>query len=299
MDLLNSEALLRGYFLLPHRLLNQSFARLMTRSRPRWAVQAAIRAWAHHARMDLRDFEDGPFSTVQEFFLRRLRPGARPLGPGFVSPVDGCLVASGPVGAGADTQLLDTRLLIKGHELSLERVVNGRAPGGPAPLSLQPYAGGRYVVIFLSPQGYHRLHMPSDGTITGWRWLAGRFFPQNQHALTRIAGVYERNERLSLRVRLDAGPEILMVLVGASLVGGIHVEGLDLQPLQRGDAPRKKVHAEPCHLRRRKGEELGHFRFGSTIVLVLPPALAAPLTQPEGAMLKMGQTLLATDEGHA
>ena len=292
MDLLTSDALLRSYFLLPHRLLNQSFARLVTRSRPRWVVQAAIRAWTRRGGLDLRDFEDGPFATVQEFFLRRLKPGARPLGPGFVSPVDGFLVTSGPVRA-------DTTLPIKKQVLSLDQIVNGRAPAdahasGPPRFDLGPYIGGRYAVIFLTPQGYHRLHMPSDGEILGWRWIPGRFFPQNQRALERIDAVYERNERASLRLRLRAGPEILMVLVGASLVGGIHVEGLDLEALQAG-APRRA--GGTCQLARRKGEELGHFRFGSTLVLLLPPGfpgLDAPQAlqrRPAGTALRLGETL--------
>ena len=306
MDLLTSDALLRSYFLLPHRLLNQGFARLVTRSRPRWLVQAAIRTWTRRAGLDLRDFESGPFETVQQFFLRRLRPGARPLGPGFVSPVDGFLVAAGRIEA-------DTVLPIKGQRLSLDRVVNGPAAAGSprfdlgrfdlAPFDLRPYVGGRYAVIFLTPQGYHRLHMPSDGELVAWRWIPGRFFPQNQRALDRIRGVYERNERASLRIRLDRGPEILLTLVGASLVGGIHVEGLDLEALQAGP-PRPQ--GGSCRLALRKGEELGHFRFGSTIVLLLPPgfpgteapegpeASEAPRAlheRPLGSALRLGETL--------
>jgi phosphatidylserine decarboxylase len=285
MDLLQSNALLRSYFLLPHRLLNRSFSRLAMRSRPAWAVQAAIRAWTRTSQLDLRDFEEGPFATVQEFFLRRLRAGARPIGAGFVSPVDGFMVAAGPVAA-------DTALTIKGCEMSMERVVNGAGPSERETLtwSLAPYVGGHYAVLFLTPEGYHRLHMPADGTVVGWRWIPGRFFPQNASALSRIAGVYERNERVSLRVRLDDGNELLMVLVGASLVGGIHVEGLDLESLQAGGSE-ARIESGTTSLRRRKGDELGHFRFGSTIVLVLPPGLGAPLSRPEGCGLKMGETL--------
>lgn len=285
MDLLTSNALLRSYFLLPHRLLNRSFSRLAMRSRPAWAVQAAIRTWTRRSQLDLRDFEEGPFATVQEFFLRRLREGARPIGPGFVSPVDGFVVAAGTVEA-------DTALAIKGCEMSLERVVNGAGPSEADTLmwSLAPYVGGHYAVLFLTPEGYHHLHMPADGTIVGWRWIPGRFFPQNASALARIAGVYERNERVSLRVRLDDGNELLMVLVGASLVGGIHVDGLDLQALQRGKSE-ARISSGTTSLGRRKGDELGHFRFGSTIVLVLPPGLGSPLERPEGCGLKMGEAL--------
>lgn len=289
MNLLQSAALLRSYFLLPHRLLNHGFAQLCVQKKPRWAVDAAVRLWARRAHIDLAEFEDRRFDSIEDFFLRRLRPGARPLGPGFVSPVDGHLVAAGPLDAA-------TTLHIKGRPMSLSRVVNGVRAGQPLhALPLESYRGGHYAVIFLSPRGYHRIHMPTAGVIKAWQWIPGRFFPQNDRALQRIARVYERNERVVLRAELPRGPEFLMVLVGASLVGGIHVEGVDIERLQSGAG---LLRGEPdlewarsCKLPRKKGEELGHFRFGSTIVLLFPRGFGQPLTMLLGTEIKMGETL--------
>jgi phosphatidylserine decarboxylase len=283
MSLLQNAALLRSYFLLPHRLLNRGFAQIVTRRRPRWAVQAAIALWTRRAGLDLSDFEPGPFASIQEFFLRRLRPGARPIADGFVSPVDGHVVCAGPLQK-------DTRIDVKGRRLSLHRVLNGRKNLTDSPtLDLDSYIGGHYAVLFLSPRGYHRMHMPISGVITGWRWLPGRFFPQNERALSRISGVYERNERVVLRCARPSGQGFLMVLVGASLVGGIAVDGIDLESLQRSGGE-SRLH--PCELVRQKAQELGHFRFGSTVILFWP-AGTAPLAVRVGDDVRMGQTLLA------
>jgi len=267
---------LRGYRFLPHRLLNQATAQVMRARRPRWAVQAAIRAWVARDRIRLEDFEREPWSTVEEFFLRRLRPGARPIGAGLVSPVDGRVVDSGEIAPGRTLE-------VKGRPISVERLVNGARRRHALPL--EAYTGGRYAVIFLSPQGYHRVHAPESGTLTGCQWLPGRFFPQNDDALTHIDAVYERNERAVLRLRLDAGPECLLVMVGASLVGGIELEGL-ARPQWVGARPL------PLALRRDKGAELGHFRFGSTVVVLLPRGAARRLHVTTGAPVAMGQPLI-------
>jgi phosphatidylserine decarboxylase len=270
-----SRAFLRAYSLLPHRLLNRSVARLTALERPRFAVQAAIRAWARLEQIELDDFEDRAFLSIDDFFLRRLRPGARPLGPGFVSPVDGRVVAAGALLAG-------TTLLIKGQRLSLDRVINAGLYG----LSPSEYSGGSYAVLFLSPRGYHRVHAPERAELLDVRWIPGRYFPQNEQALEQIPRVYERNERAVLRFREQSGLQFLLVMVGASLVGGIHLEALPRAAWARRQVtPVGKAYA--------KGDEIGHFAFGSTVVLLLPNGF--PVGLPEiGRDLAMGQRLAPT-----
>src|SRR5262249_4300273 len=166
--------------------------------------------------IDMSDFEERSYTSVEDFFLRKLRPGTRPLASGLISPVDGLFVGGGTIAK-------EQPLVVKGQRISLDRLVNGRIHD----LSLDAYDGGSFATLFLSPEGYHRIHMPEDGEILDCRWIPGRYFPQNEDALRHIHGIYERNERAVLRVRLDRGDELLMVLVGASLVGGIHLEGVE------------------------------------------------------------------------
>jgi len=250
--LLRHPAFLRSYRFLPHRLFNRSLAVLTAARRPAWAVRAAIRSWSRIERIELDDFEPGPYASLDAFFLRRLRSGSRPIGSGFVAPADGKLVASGRV---CERSLLT----VKGQRLSLEQIVNANRYA----LDLGPYLGGAYAVVFLTPRGYHHVHMPCDGTIVDVRWIRGRFYPQNEVALQHIPAVYERNERAVLRVRAEGGREFLLVLVGASLIGGIHLEALP-----RSEWARVQITA--VGKRYAKGERVAHFAFGSTVVTVLP-----------------------------
>ena len=207
MSLLRHPALFRAYPYLPHGWMNRLVALAARARRPRWLVRAAVREWIRRDRISMADFADADWASVEEFFLRRLQPQARPIGEGTVSPCDGALVAQGRIGE-------DTSLDVKGWRLSIDRIVNGRLHR----LSIAPLSGGYYAAIFLSPCGYHRIHAPADGTVDGVQWLPGRFFPQNEDALQAIDGVYERNERAVLSCSFG-----LLVMVGASLIGGIHL----------------------------------------------------------------------------
>src|SRR5262249_31949960 len=156
---------------------------------------------------------------------------------------------------------------------------------GGARIDIGAYVGGRYAVVFLTPRGYHHVHMPADGVLRQVSFVPGRFFPQNESALEHISGVYERHERAVLRFRFHAGGWFVLVLVGASLVGGIHLEAL----------PRAEwVKERPVDAARRyeKGEKIGHFAFGSTVVLLLPPG--TPEERVTGGEIRMGQTLFAS-----
>lgn len=266
-----TEAFLRSYAFLPHRWLNRTTAFVTSATRPAWAVDRAIHRWTVRDRIDLSEFESRRFESLDDFFLRRLAPGARPIGEGFVAPADGNLVASGRLDLGRP-------LLVKQQRLSVDRVVNG----GLYDLDLSDYDGGMYAVIFLTPRGYHRVHMPQSGALDAVRWIPGRYFPQNEDALRVVPRVYERNERATLSCRDAQGRPFLMVMVGASLIGGIHLEGADR---------RDWVRPRPFELglARERGEEIGHFAFGSTVVVLLPRgAFSRAVERPE---VRMGQTL--------
>lgn len=272
-DFFRSEPFFRIYRYLPHRLINLTAMKIAQTRWPRPAVDAAVQTWIRRAGIDMRDFEERSYDSVDDFFLRRLRPGARPLASGLVSPVDGLLV-----GAGAIER--DRPLRVKGQRISPARLVTGRVHE----LSLAAYEGGAFATLFLSPAGYHRIHMPEAGELLDCRWIPGRYFPQNEDALCHIHGIYERNERAVLRVRLDSGQEILMVLVGASLVGGIHLEGISRREWIRRSAV-------PIRRRAEKGEEIGHFAFGSTVVLLFPRPFAGRMIPAISSAVRMGEAL--------
>lgn len=264
-------AFLKSYGVLPHRWLNRALARFTAARHPRWAVQRAIESWSRWENIQLDDFEDRRFESLDDFFLRRLRPGARQIEGGFVSPADGKLVDAGTLERGRT-------LRVKGEALSVERIVNA----GLHDLDLSEYDGGSFAVVFLTPRGYHRIHMPFDGVVQEARWIPGRFFPQNEVALRYIPRVYERNERAVLRCSLPDGREYLLVLVGASLIGGIHLQAMPRAAWVGEGATRVQKSYD-------KGAEIAHFAFGSTVVVLLPKDMASLATlRPE---MRMGETL--------
>jgi phosphatidylserine decarboxylase len=262
---------LRGYAFLPHRAINRGVALVTGARRPRWLVDRAIDLWTRVEAIPREDFESRRFESLDDFFLRRLRPGARPLGSGFISPADGDLLANGSLALGRP-------MLVKGQRLSPHRVVNGKLHD----LDLANYDGGSYAVVFLTPRGYHRVHAPVDCELIDVRWIPGRYFPQNHDALAHIPRVYERNERATLRFRTPAGDELLLVMVGASLIGGIHLEGLSRSAWAHRGVTR-------VGRRLQKGDEIGHFAFGSTVV-VLRPRGTVESTRELGPV-RMGETL--------
>ncbi|MFL5304812.1 MAG: archaetidylserine decarboxylase [Polyangia bacterium] len=279
MSLLRSAPFLRAYHLFPHRAINRLARRVARARRPRRLIQALMRLWVRHDQIRLDDCavsDLAQFTSLEDFFLRSLRPDARPIDPaGIAAPVDGRLIAAGTLQA-------DTCLVVKGHPLSFARVVNGRAPTDPLPLDA--YVGGAYAVLFLSPRGYHRIHAPVSGHLVDVRWVGGRFFPQNEQALAQIPGVYERNERAVVRVRAGGATDLLLVLVGASVVGGIELEGHGRADWV-GPAPFAvgRLYA--------RGAELGHFTFGSTVIVFAPAGAAGDLVPALGTDVRMGQRL--------
>jgi phosphatidylserine decarboxylase len=259
--MIRSRAFLRAYGLLPHRLINRSAGRVSRVTKPRALVHAAIDAWTAREDIDLEPFDREDWTSLEHFFLRRLRPGARPIGEELTSAVDGRVVGLGPIEK-------DTILQVKGRALSLSQVL--RAPA-------ERFEGGTYVTTFLRPKGYHYVHAPARGTVTGIRWIPGRYFPQNEDALQHIDGIYERNERAVLDFESVDGWRCALVMVAASVVGGIHVKGVN--DVRRANGFRRDVE---------KGDELGHFTFGSTVIAILP---SARIDVEIGEDVRMGQTI--------
>ena len=272
-ELHRSDWFLRAYRHLPHAALNRAARAVASLERPRPLVDAAVRAWVRRDGIDLDDFEQRRFRSLEDFFLRRLREGARPLAASaLLFPADGAVVGAGTLSA-------DTMLQVKGKTLSVDRVVHGRAPLDPWDLtSLR-----RWVTVFLRPRGYHYVHAPCDAVLRAVRWIPGRFFPQNEDALRVINGIYEQNERASLLFDTAFGP-LLLVLVGASLIGGIELAGIDRARWARVGSPLQVTRAVG------RGEELGHFTFGSTVVTLLPDV---PGVLPEqGREIRMGEAMV-------
>jgi phosphatidylserine decarboxylase len=202
------------------------------------------------------------------FFVRRLKDGARPIerDPGlFVSPVDGTVQSLSPLERGSILQA-------KGKPYALRELLGGHED--PA------LEGGFSWTIYLSPRDYHRIHAHEDCRLTRAHWLAGSLYSVAPAVLARRM-VLPVNERVALRLESARGT-FWLVLVGATNVGRMRVVGL--QTGREGELEKPLEFA--------RGAELARFEMGSTIVLLAPRGLTAPLAElREGQKLKLGQPI--------
>lgn len=193
------------------------------------------------------------YPTLESLFVRELKPGVRPVDPApeaMVSPVDGAVASVGRTQGGRVT-------VAPGRSLSV------------ADLLGEPIEGEQdAAVIYLSPKDYHRVHVPREGTVATWRYLPGTLWPVFPAAVRRVDGLFERNERVTVRIETTNGP-LHAVLVGAFGVGRITLSFCDLVTNTAKRSPTIERPEPPPLLSR--GAQLGVFHLGSTVILVAPP----------------------------
>lgn len=276
---------------LPTRALSR-LLHTLAEIRVPWFKNLLIRGFARLYRVNLDEAEDpdpAAYPNFNAFFTRRLAAGARPLPAereAVICPVDGRLGAAGTVERG--------RLLqAKGVAYDVSALLGGREEWAA------PFLAGRYATLYLAPGDYHRVHMPVSGLLRETLYVPGRLFGVNPASVRSIPRLFTRNERLVARFETPAGP-MAAVLVGAFGVGGIStVWDGDVTPPHRS-APRHEAYPRDGDgsVRLARGEELGAFRFGSTVVLLFGPgAIDWRKDLRDGAAVRMGETLAWTAHG--
>lgn len=269
-------------FLLTNRIPRRAATRFMgwfSRCRHPWVCRVSIAVWQWFAG-DLRLYEakKSRFESMQDCFIRELKDGARPIthDPAVLaSPCDGVVGAFGPVRGMQAFQ-------VKGLFYDLAELF-GDAEAAAA------YRDGLFVTLRLKANMYHRFHAPDALRLHGVTYIAGDCWNVNGPAVKRVERLYCKNARAVLAVDLaPAGPPLALVAVAAILVASIKVHGVDghLQADYRG--PRRL----PCDRAFARGEEMGYFRQGSTILVFAPAGFAPADKLRSGAVLRMGQPLL-------
>ncbi|MBL0388506.1 phosphatidylserine decarboxylase [Tumebacillus sp. ITR2] len=199
------------------------------------------------------------YPSLVQFFVRRLKPHLRPLAEGddvVVSPVDGKVSQYGLIDGGRVVQA-------KGVTYTVEELLGGDKERA------KRYEGGTFITVYLSPTDYHRIHTPLAGKVTGYTYVPGTLFPVNPFGVRAVAGLFAKNERLITYFDTTAG-EVALVKVGATIVGSVKVL-YDVKAgtnIRGGRLEKKSVTDGPCYA---KGEEVGRFEFGSTIILLFEP----------------------------
>lgn len=219
------------------------------------------------------------YATFNDFFTRPLKSGARPLADAdFICPVDGAISQFGKIEQ-------DQIFQAKGHSYSTLALV-----GGDTSLA-QQFLQGHFACLYLSPKDYHRIHMPCDGTLLSMTYVPGDLFSVNPTTAENVPNLFARNERVVCAFTSKTHGQFVMVLVGATIVGSMatHWHGIVNPP--RSKTIRRWSYADQAiHLA--KGEEMGKFLLGSTVVMLFKENTLAfnPAWLPTKA-IKLGEEM--------
>jgi len=263
---------------IPRTLATRAMGKL-SKIENRAVAAALIWVWRLFTDLDLSEAKEKEFKSLHACFTRELREGARPIDVGaglIVSPCDGIL---GQCGAIEDNRVFQA----KGFPYTLSDLFGSEAAAAP-------FVNGCYVTLRLTSSMYHRFHAPTDGCIKNVTYISGDTWNVNPIALKRIERLFCRNERAAIHLQTSTGQPLALVAVAAVLVASIRLHFLDVLLHLRWKGP----HFLPCDNHVSRGEELGWFEHGSTIILFAPSGFTLCNDLTVGSPLRMGQALLKT-----
>lgn len=268
-------------FLLTNRLPRHAATRFMgwySRIESPLLTRMSIAIWQLFTDLDLNEAKATRFRSLHACFTRELKPGLRPVDPDptvICSPSDAIVGACGPV---QGTEVIQA----KGFPYRIADLL------GSEELA-ERYRDGSYVTLRLTSAMYHRFHSPDDCVVDRVTYISGDTWNVNPVALKRVERLFCKNERAVIEARLahDDTP-LLLVPVAAILVASIRLHWLDVLLHLRYRGPNHI----PCHAAFRRGEEMGWFEHGSTIIVFVPKGYCLCPEIAEGRGLKMGARLL-------
>ena len=275
LDYLKSGSL----YALPHHAISRVVYKL-TRVESS-LVAPAIRTFSKAFGVNLDEAKNpdpSSYESFNAFFTREIKEELRPIeDSSIVSPVDGTVSQSGPVKDGRIFQA-------KGQDYTVQELL------ACSDEEAKCFANGQFATIYLSPKDYHRMHMPFKGDLREQVHIPGRLFSVAPHTVKTVSRIFSRNERVVANFDTEFG-RLAMVLVGAINVAAIETvwDGLVTPP--KGKTISRKDYASGDVVLD-KGQEMGRFNMGSTVILVLEsssPVLSSKLV--EGFPLKMGQAI--------
>ncbi len=267
-------------YLLPKQALTTLAGRIAS-AKAGGATTALIRWFVSSYHVNMKEAAEpdaARYDTFNDFFTRALKPGARPIATAdFVCPVDGAISQCGTIEG-------DQVLQAKGHNYSTTALVGGDE------LLAEQFNDGTFATIYLSPKDYHRIHMPVDGRLTRMIYVPGDLFSVNPDTARSVPGLFARNERVVCVFENEQGP-FVMVLVGATIVGSMATVWHGVVNPPRSNAPRE-WHYGDGSIALEKGDEMGRFLLGSTVVLLFPSqyVLFTPRWKA-GLSVRMGESM--------
>jgi phosphatidylserine decarboxylase len=262
---------------IPRRLVTRFMGWFSRIERP-LVRDLSIGIWRFFSDLDLNEAKKSKFCSLHDCFIRELKDGARPVDQGpavLVSPCDAIVGASGTI---VGTELFQ----IKGFPYTLQDLLGD-------PELVNAHRNGRYVTLRLTSSMYHRFHAPHDCRVGQVTYISGDTWNVNPIALKRVEKLFCKNERALLRTRLAAtGHMVTLVPVAAVLVASIRLHFLDVVL----DVQHRGPNVFRCDAPFRKGEEMGWFQHGSTIIVFAPDGFTLCDDVLEGTTIRMGQPLM-------
>jgi len=261
---------------IPRRWLTQLMGRLSRIERP-WFCAAAIAVWRLFSDLDLSEAKTQRFNSLHECFTRELKAGARPIDMDpavLASPCDALVGASGRVEDGMVLQA-------KGFTYPLIDLLGDQE-------LVDTYRNGQFATLRLTSSMYHRFHAPYDCRVERVNYISGDTWNVNPIALARVERLFCKNERAIIRCRLPSGALVTLVPVAAILVASIRLKFLDVRLHLNYRGP----NVIPCDAPVRKGEEMGWFEHGSTIIVFAPEGVSLCGGIGEGGRVRMGEALM-------
>ena len=242
-----------------------------------WVIQRFVKRYKVNM-SEAAHADPAHYKSFNEFFTRPLKDDARPLSNStWVCPVDGAISQCGAIER-------DQIFQAKGHQYSTRALV-----GGDADLAA-PFQNGQFATLYLSPRDYHRIHMPISGKLLRMIHVPGDLFSVNPTTARGVPGLFARNERVVCEFETEKGPMVL-VLVGATIVGSMAtVWHGEVNPPRPGTIREWRYDTQDVRLQ--KGEEMGRFLLGSTVVMLFPAnSIQFPADWTSTRPLQMGESM--------
>jgi phosphatidylserine decarboxylase len=261
--------------MVPRQLVGRVVGDLCERDLPKPVSGAIVAAWCRAYGVDLSEVEGTGWTSIDAFFTRNLKANCRRPQGGpheIVSPADGALQCTGPVQRGC-------RMVVKGKSYDVARLIASEQDA-------RSYVGGQYAVVYLSPRDYHRVHAPADGGVVEVRSLDGDYFPVNAIGERWVRDLYVTNRRVVVVQESPTFGRITTVMVAAMVVGRITASMVPGRDVPMG------IHKFEPPYDVRRGDEIGAFHLGSTVVVLAGPQ--APAWQRACGLIRVGQTLSRT-----
>lgn len=261
----------------PKNLLSFLVGKLVHARLPWPFASLSVRWFARRYRINMSEAEHPieHYGSIGELFTRHLKSELRPIGEGAVHPVDGRLTQSGYIRQGQLYQL-------KGWPYSITELLQD-------PKAVEEFEGGVYLTYYLCPTDYHRVHSPIDGEIEHCLHVSGKLWPVNPWSVRSLSRLFAINERVVVRMKTPKGP-VALVMVGATNVGRMSMSfDPDIVTNTWSEPPvRDKTYNPPIPVK--KGDELGVFNMGSTVVMMYPKGFLEGPPRRQSEQVRLGES---------